>query len=267
MALAAAACCDHGPFEKRIRTGYDGRYDLDCVDGNGTPEKCNFRNPRSACGILEEGQGDREMKEVRTTVKALLIVFVGLGCGGIAETSGSDGEGGQAGKGGTGGKAGSGGAPSGGSGGIGGSGATGGSAGMPTGGTGGIGGNGAMGGSGGMPTGGSGGSLSQCESEGGVCIAVAVTPNACVQCPSTTGQLLVPAPYPDTTRGCTTEGVGASPWCCVTVPPVGDCVSSGGACYPITETAWEPCPLGWDPIYTPCPNGDICCAPGPGCEP
>jgi hypothetical protein len=103
----------------------------------------------------------------------------------------------------------------------------------------------------------------ECEASGGTCTTYAVVADPCVTC-ETDG--LMPAPPDDPARGCTSSGVGASPWCCVHVVPTtepSDCETDGGECYPPSDS--DPCPVGWDAVYTACREGTVCCMPGESC--
>jgi len=115
--------------------------------------------------------------------------------------------------------------------------------------------------------GGEGGSpgVNACILAGGVCSAVAVVASPCASCDPTMAQGHIPAPPSDSAMGCTVDGVGATPLCCLPVLEAGDCVNAGGGCYPPSSNG-DTCPAGWGAVYTACPGGDTCCVPGPDCD-
>jgi len=103
----------------------------------------------------------------------------------------------------------------------------------------------------------------ECETSGGTCTTYAVVADPCVTCEP---DGLIPAPPDDPARGCTSGGVGASPWCCLHVVPTtepSDCETDGGECYPPSDS--DPCPIGWGAVYTACREGTVCCMPGESC--
>ncbi len=104
--------------------------------------------------------------------------------------------------------------------------------------------------------------LTECEEAGGYCTEYAVIPDPCVTCDSTSVTHYRPAHSPLGAMGCTVEGVGGSPWCCLpdTSTTTTDCDTSGGECYPYADP--EPCPPGWGMIWSSCgADGIVCCAP------
>lgn len=104
--------------------------------------------------------------------------------------------------------------------------------------------------------------LTECEEAGGYCTQYAVIPDPCVTCDSTGEIHYRPAHRSLGAMGCTVEGVGTSPWCCLPHEPttLTDCDTAGGECYPTTDP--EPCPPGWGMIYSSCGGeGLVCCAP------
>jgi hypothetical protein len=132
--------------------------------------------------------------------------------------------------------------------------------------TGGGGAGAAAGSSGSSGEGGTGGGGVQCLLQGGVCYTIAVVANACASCPQDMSTAFAPAPPEAGALGCTVEGDGSGPLCCLPIwTPQGDCRRSGGQCYP-PVSGDNACPTGWDAVYTACPEAeDTCCIPGPGC--
>ena len=86
----------------------------------------------------------------------------------------------------------------------------------------------------------------------------------CARCDRTTSVATIPAPPSDSALGCTADGDGVGPLCCLPIETVDDCVNAGGGCYPAAATG-ETCPAGWSEIYSACSNGDVCCGPGIAC--
>jgi hypothetical protein len=104
--------------------------------------------------------------------------------------------------------------------------------------------------------------LTECEEASGYCTEYAVIPDPCVTCDSTSVTHYRPAHSPGGAMGCTVEGVGGSPWCCLPHAPTSltDCDTAGGECYPYADP--EPCPPGWGMIWSSCgADGVVCCAP------
>jgi hypothetical protein len=102
----------------------------------------------------------------------------------------------------------------------------------------------------------------ECEAAGGYCTEYPVIPDSCVTCDSTGVTHYRPAHNPLGAMGCTVEGVGGSPWCCLPHETgTSDCEMAGGECYPYADP--EPCPPGWGAIWSDCGAGEgvICCAP------
>jgi len=102
----------------------------------------------------------------------------------------------------------------------------------------------------------------ECEASGGYCTQYPVIPDTCVTCDSTGVTHYRPAHNPLGAMGCTVEGVGGSPWCCLPHESgTSDCEMAGGECYPYADP--EPCPPGWGAIWSDCGAGEgvICCAP------
>lgn len=100
--------------------------------------------------------------------------------------------------------------------------------------------------------------VTACEESGGYCTSYAIVPDPCVACDDG----LMPAPPANGAMGCTVEGVGGVPWCCVYVVPTAEpsaCETAGGECYP--PASGDVCPVGWEPVYTPCREGMVCCMP------
>jgi len=103
-----------------------------------------------------------------------------------------------------------------------------------------------------------------CERSGGECVTVPVVPDACVVCEGG----LIPAPPERAAMGCTSGGPGAEPWCCeVQLPTIeNDCELADGECYPPAgDPGTDPCPTGWDLVYTACVEGRVCCMAGEDC--
>lgn len=106
------------------------------------------------------------------------------------------------------------------------------------------------------------GTTTACEAAGGYCTEYPVIPDTCVTCDSTSETHYRPAHNPAGPMGCTVEGVGGSPWCCLPHEPgTTDCDMAGGECYPYADP--EPCPPGWAMIWSSCGgmDGITCCAP------
>jgi hypothetical protein len=105
---------------------------------------------------------------------------------------------------------------------------------------------------------------SQCVENGGYCTTYAITATPCVLCPDVDDTHYKPSRPADDAMGCTVEGVGAGPWCCV-LADTGDptaCESGGGECYP----GGGDCPIGWIENNTlRCHGSQRCCAPGEDC--
>ena len=104
--------------------------------------------------------------------------------------------------------------------------------------------------------------LTDCEEAGGYCTEYPVIPDTCVMCDSSGEMDYRPAHNPLGAMGCTVDGVGGSPWCCLpdTSTTTTDCDTAGGECYPYADP--EPCPPGWDMIWSSCgADGITCCAP------
>lgn len=102
----------------------------------------------------------------------------------------------------------------------------------------------------------------ECEGAGGYCTEYPVIPDTCVTCDSTGPIHYRPAHRGLGAMGCTVEGVGTSPWCCLPHEPgTTDCDEAGGECYPFADP--EPCPPGWAIIRSSCGDVDgiVCCAP------
>jgi hypothetical protein len=114
--------------------------------------------------------------------------------------------------------------------------------------------------------GGTGGGPTQCQLLGGVCDTIAVVADPCASCPQYMSTAFAPAPPEDGPLGCTVEGDGSGPLCCLPVwTPQGQCTDSGGECYP-PVSGGDACPTGWNAVFTACPEAeDICCIPGSGC--
>ena len=101
-----------------------------------------------------------------------------------------------------------------------------------------------------------------CEAAGGYCSSYAIIYDPCITCEDIEEQHYMPAGPTDGAMGCTVEGVGAGPWCCLPNTPdePTDCHEAGGECYSFSEE--DPCPIGWDPVYTECyGEGSACCVP------
>jgi hypothetical protein len=103
-----------------------------------------------------------------------------------------------------------------------------------------------------------------CEVEGGYCTTYPVIPDAVVVCEDREGVHYWPAPPADRAMGCTVEGEGAGPWCCLPhdVPNPSDCEDAGGECYPDAGGGEEDtCPMGWVFIRSACDVEDTrCCS-------
>jgi hypothetical protein len=105
-----------------------------------------------------------------------------------------------------------------------------------------------------------------CERSGGYCWRYYITFPACVTCPDRDGMTYLPAPQVDRERGCTVEGTGTGPWCCI--PDWGSgtstCEEAGGACYP--DEGDYVCPVGWDATLVECDEAStVCCLPNSFC--
>lgn len=106
----------------------------------------------------------------------------------------------------------------------------------------------------------------ECETMGGYCTTYAVIADPCVVCDDVGGVHYQPARESMGAMGCTSGGIGATPWCCLTVDMVAPpgCVLAGGACYPHGTT--PPCAIGWfEDGAGDCPGSQVCCMPGPSC--
>jgi hypothetical protein len=102
-----------------------------------------------------------------------------------------------------------------------------------------------------------------CEEEGGYCTTYPVIPDAVVECEDREGTHYWPAPPADRAMGCTVEGEGAGPWCCLPheVPNPSDCEEAGGECYPGDGDEEDTCPMGWVFIRSACDaEGTRCCS-------
>ena len=105
-----------------------------------------------------------------------------------------------------------------------------------------------------------------CEESGGYCWRYYITYPACITCPDHDGRPYLPAPPEEREQGCTVEGTGTSPWCCV--PDWGSgtstCEEAGGACYP--DEGDTLCPVGWEATLVECDEAStVCCLPIPAC--
>jgi len=105
-----------------------------------------------------------------------------------------------------------------------------------------------------------------CEESGGYCWYFYITYPACVTCPDRDGSPYLPAPPADREQGCTVEGTGTGPWCCVPDWGTGTsvCEEAGGACYP--DEGDYVCPTGWEATLVECDEAStVCCLPIPAC--
>lgn len=105
-----------------------------------------------------------------------------------------------------------------------------------------------------------------CEESGGYCWYFYITYPACITCPDREGRAYLPSPPADREQGCTVEGTGTGPWCCV--PDWGSgtstCEGAGGACYP--DEGDYVCPVGWEATLVECDEAStVCCLPIPAC--
>jgi hypothetical protein len=106
-----------------------------------------------------------------------------------------------------------------------------------------------------------------CEEAGGYCTTFPVIPDAVVECQDHGSTHYWPAPPADRAMGCTVEGEGAGPWCCLPheVTDPSDCEEAGGECYPDAGEEEDTCPMGWVLIRSACNGEDLrCCAPDNG---
>jgi len=105
---------------------------------------------------------------------------------------------------------------------------------------------------------------SRCVESGGYCTTYPIIANPCVLCPDVGEDHYKPSRPADDAMGCTVEGEGAGPWCCVPsdITDPNDCEADGGECY----GGGGDCPVGWvENTALDCNGGQRCCAPGPDC--